>query len=130
MYCAFLVASSSAEWLPEHSRWYKRNMKAMCSDPTALCSHDTITELLFTLVDIEEVILCKSICKYVSIIYLYFQARTASERVEQIRTSVLVTLEEKIQTVFDTVLGSQGLQIKLAALERTVRNGTAAGIVS
>jgi hypothetical protein len=89
-----------------------------------------MTELLFTLVGIEEVILCKYICKCVSIIYLYFQARTASETVEQIRTSVLVTLEEKIQTVFDTVLGSQGLQIKLAALERTVRNGTAAGIVS
>jgi hypothetical protein len=50
--------------------------------------------------------------------------------VEQIRTSVLVTLEEKIQTVFDTVLGSQGLQIKLAAVERAVRNGTGAGIVS
>jgi hypothetical protein len=58
------------------------------------------------------------------------QARTASETVEQIRTNVLATLEEKIQTVFDTVLGSQGLQMKLAVLERTVRNGTAAGIVS
>jgi hypothetical protein len=62
--------------------------------------------------------------------YLDFQAKTASETVERIRTSVLVTLEEKVQTVFDTVLGSQGLQIKLAAVERTVRNGTVAGTVS
>jgi hypothetical protein len=43
---------------------------------------------------------------------------------------VLVTLEEKVQTVFDTVLGSEGLQRKLTAVENTVRNSTAAGIVS
>jgi hypothetical protein len=89
-----------------------------------------MNELLFTPVNKEAVVLQKSICNHVSTIYLYLQARTASETVEQIRTSVLVTLEEKIQTVFDTVLGSQGLQMKLAAVERTVRNGTAAGIVS
>jgi hypothetical protein len=89
-----------------------------------------MNELLFTPVSKEAVVLHNSICNCVSNIYLYLQARTASETVEQIRTSVLVTLEEKIQTLFDTVFGSQGLQIKLAAVERTVRNGTGAGIVS
>jgi hypothetical protein len=89
-----------------------------------------MNELLFTPVNKEAVALHKSICSCGSTICLYLQARTASETVEQIRNSVLVTLEEKIQTVFDTVLGSQGLQIKLAAVEKTVRNGTVAGIVS
>ncbi|GFG35967.1 hypothetical protein Cfor_02931, partial [Coptotermes formosanus] len=57
-------------------------------------------------------------------------ARAASETVERIRTSVLVTLEQDVQTLSDAVLGSQGLQIKVASVERTIRNGTMAGIGS
>jgi hypothetical protein len=66
----------------------------------------------------------------VSIIYLYLQAKSASETVEQIRTSVLVTWEQNVQVLFDTVLGSQGLQTKLAVVEKGVKNGTLAGTVS
>jgi hypothetical protein len=66
----------------------------------------------------------------ISIVYLYLQAKSASETVERIRTSVLVTLEQNVQMLLDTVLGSQGLQTKLAAVEKAVRNGTLAGTVS
>jgi len=58
------------------------------------------------------------------------QARTASEAVERFRTTVLLTLEQDVQTLSDAVLGSQGLQIKLAAMERSILNGTMAGSVS
>jgi hypothetical protein len=76
------------------------------------------------------VTLLASIHGCVCIVYPYLQARTASETVERIRTSVLVTLEQDVRTLSDAVLGSQGLQIKLAAVERTIRNGTMAGTVS
>lgn len=78
----------------------------------------------------EAEALVASILGCVSIVYPYLQARAASETVERIRTSVLVTLEQDVQTLSDAVLGSQGLQIKVASVERTIRNGTMAGIVS
>ncbi|XP_021927790.1 cubilin [Zootermopsis nevadensis] len=54
-------------------------------------------------------------------------AKSASETVEHIRTSVLVTLEQNVQILLDAVLGTQGLQTKLASVEKAVRNGSLAG---
>jgi late competence protein required for DNA uptake (superfamily II DNA/RNA helicase) len=66
----------------------------------------------------------------VAIVYSYLQARTASETVEQIRSSALVTLEQQVQTLIEAVFGSQGLQIKLEGVEKTLRNGTLSDAVS
>ena len=63
-------------------------------------------------------------------VYSYLQARTASEVVERFRASVLMTLEQDVQTLSDVVFGSQGLQVKLATMERTLINGTVTGNVS
>lgn len=60
----------------------------------------------------------------------YLQAKSASETVEHIRTSVLVTLEQNVQILLDAVLGTQGLQTKLASVEKAVRNGSLSGTVS
>jgi hypothetical protein len=67
---------------------------------------------------------------FLSIVYPYLQARTASQAVEQFRTSVLLTLEQDVQTLSDAVFGTQGLQIKVAAVERSMLNGTMVGTVS
>jgi len=66
----------------------------------------------------------------VCVVYPYLQARTASETIERFRTSVLLTMEQDVQTLSDAVFGSQGLQIKVAAVERSIINGTMAGTVS
>jgi len=58
------------------------------------------------------------------------QARTASETVEQFRATVLLPLEQDVQTLADAVFGLKGLQIKMAAVERSIINGTVAGTVS
>jgi hypothetical protein len=88
-----------------------------------------MNELVFTF-EMNMYFYYKVLSVTVSIVYLYLQAKSASETIEQIRTSVLVTLEQNVQVLFDTVLGSQGLQTKLAAVEKAVRNGTLAGTVS
>jgi len=44
--------------------------------------------------------------------------------------TVLMTLEQSVQSLTDTVLGSEGLQGRLAVVERTIRNGSVVGTVS
>ncbi|XP_069688891.1 cubilin [Periplaneta americana] len=55
-------------------------------------------------------------------------AKSASETIQQLRTSVLIELEQNVNDLQNTVQGPQGLQNRLATVERNVRNNSAPGV--